>query len=365
MGKNRFLYDKVVRDSTITPIVSTDYHPSYPVENVRNIWTDYYYRSKYGANSGWGYWYIDSSSNKLYFDDNGGTPRTATITVGAYDADTLAAEIETQMEAQTTDGFTVAYSDTSNKFSITNTVGTYELTCTTTTNAIWTYIGFNTDADKTGASAYNSDNVRIHSGVSVEFENSAAITSWGMAVMGLNLSSTYQIFRAERWTGSAWEIIDDIEHDATNQRGILFFATQKSGTKYRVAIRDWENAQRFSQVGTIVWGDYKEISTWYEYGYSEDIEDTSQHQYSKDGYINVISGYFLESMGVSYNVMSTDEDKLVDLYRTIGKRYPFVFVQDSDDPENTMQYAMMTGKLSRRGEDAYTKNISLAWVGVS
>jgi len=48
----------------------------------------------------------------------------------------------------------------------------------------------------------------------------------------------------------------------------------------------------------------------------------------------------------------------------VGTRYPFVFVQDSDDVLNTLKYVMFAGKFSRRGKDAYTKEITLAWIGV-
>ncbi len=63
MGYNRFLFaeEKLLWSGNITPIISTDYHPSHVVTRVRNIWTDYYYRSKYGNSSGWGYWNITSS----------------------------------------------------------------------------------------------------------------------------------------------------------------------------------------------------------------------------------------------------------------------------------------------------------------
>lgn len=369
MGLNRFLFDKVVRDGILVPIVSTDYHPSYPTSKIQNIWTDYYYRTKYENGSGWGHFEITASTQMLYFVDNGSTARTATITIGDYDADGLAAEIETQMEATpTTDTFTVSYSQTAKSFQLTDDTGTYELTCTNTTNAIWDIIGFDTASDKTGSTGYIADYVRIHSecGIEIQHEGDTAVAITGCAVMGLNLTSSYQMFKLQRWTGSAWADITGgaFEYDFDRKMAVAMFSSV-SQTKERILIRDWTNADYYVQIGAVVCGAYEEISTWFDYGFSDDIEDTSTHQYSKQGYINVVTGFFKDLKGVSYQVMSADEQKLEDIYRECGKRYPLVFVQDSDDPENTMEYIMFRGKFGRKGQDAYTKEITLAWEEVN
>lgn len=365
MGKNRYIIADVQLwwGGILAPIVSTDYHPSHDIERVRNIWRDYYYRTKYAANSGWGYWNITASENKLYFKDTGAVARIATITVGEYDADSLGAEIETQMEAQTSDTFTVAYSNTSNKFSITDDTGTYELTCTLTTNAIWTHIGFNTAANKTGSAAYNSDYVRIHNyaAVIVQSGDGSARTVTACALFGMNVTSAYQIFKLQRWTGSAWEDKGDFVYDAEAGEAIVF-ATSASSIKWRILIRDWENAAGFIQFGNIVPGQYTELTRGYEYGAADDIEDTSQHQFTKKGYVNVIVGFQKRLRAVEYNLMETDREAIRDIYIAIGKQHPFVFVSDSDDAVNTMSYCMFVAKLGGREEDDYFQNITLAWM---
>ena len=366
MGNNRFLYDKMVREAdSFTGIVSTDYHPSYPPENLRNIWTDLGYRTKYGANSGWGYFYFGSTSNLIYFDDTGAVARVATITVGNYDADSAIAEIETQMEAQTTDTFTVTYSDTSNKFTITNDTGTFELTCTLTTNAAWDYLGFDTASDKTGAAAYNSDSKRIHTfgGITLECKGGAAISATCAVLLGLNISSAYQSITLQRDVTGSWITVGTMTYDAATGVAYAFFSSVSS-TKWRVVIQDWENSDGYIEIGTAVIGDYYTISKWFQHGFSEDVDDTTTHSYSKQGYVNAVIGYFKEVQGVTYEVLATDEGYLNDMYLTVGTRYPFVFVQDSDDVLNTLKYVMFAGKFSRRGKDAYTKEITLAWVGV-
>ena len=365
MGKNRYLVsdEQLLWRGTLAPIASTDYHPSHNIERVRNIWRDYYYRTKYGNDSGWGYWDITASENKLYFKDNGAVARTATITVDEYDADSLCVEIKAQMEAQTSDTFTVTYSNTSRKFTITNNVGAYELTCTNTTNAIWTHIGFSTAADKTGSAAYNSDYVRIHNYAAVVLQSGdgSARTITAVAIMGMNVTSTYQILKLQRWTGSSWEDKGDFVYNAVAGEGIVF-PTSSSSIKWRILVRDWENAAGYIQFGNIVPGYYKELSRGYEYGASDDIDDTSQHQFTKKGYINVVVGFQKRMRAVEYNLMETDREAIRDIYTAIGKQQPFVFVKDSDDAINTMSYCMFVAKLGGREEDDYFQSITLAWM---
>jgi hypothetical protein len=365
VGKNRYLIadEQLWWQGNLNPIASTDYHPSHDIERVRNIWRDYYYRTKYGDDSGWGYFSITSTRNKLYFKDNGAVARTATITGGEYDADSLCTEIKTQMEAQTSDSFTVTYSNNSNKFTITDNTGTYELTCTSTTNAIWDCIGFSTAADKTGSASYNSDYVRIHTYFAVEFKSGdgSARTVTACALFGLNLTSAYQVLKLQRWTGSSWEDKGDFIYNATVGEAIVFVSSSSS-TEWRILGRDWANTDGYIQFGNIIPGYYKELSRGYEYGASDDIEDTSQHQFTKKGYVNVIVGFQKKVRGVEYSLMETDREAIRDVYEAVGKQHPFVFVKDSDDAINTMSFCMFVGKFGDREDDAYFDTITLAWM---
>lgn len=99
---------------------------------------------------------VTSGNRNLYFNE-GGSPLTATVATGTYTAHGLAAAIKAAMDAAGT-SFTVTYNvNGANEglFTITqDTPGTFQLTCTTTTNAIWSLIGFSTAANKTGATTY-------------------------------------------------------------------------------------------------------------------------------------------------------------------------------------------------------------------
>lgn len=101
---------------------------------------------------------IDSRNNKMYYTDSDPAAQTITISSGRYTGTTLATEIQTQMNSASNPAMTCTYSTLTNKFTITDGTGNFQLTTTTTTSAIWDYIGFDTSANKTGASTYTSDN---------------------------------------------------------------------------------------------------------------------------------------------------------------------------------------------------------------
>lgn len=103
---------------------------------------------------------INNNNNQLYFEDFGTTARTVTVTNGHYSTITLlAAQIESDMDSSASgDTFTVTADVPTGKINILDDAGVFELTTTTTTNAIWDFLGYNTSADKTGATNYDTDN---------------------------------------------------------------------------------------------------------------------------------------------------------------------------------------------------------------
>ena len=184
-----------------------------------------------------------------------------------------------------------------------------------------------------------------------------------VVVLGMNVSSAYQSMKLQRDVTGSWTDVATLTYDSTTGVAYAFF-TSVSSDSWRVVVRDWENSDGYLEFGTAIIGDYYTISKWFQHGFSEDVEDTSTRNYSKQGYVNVVVGYFRDTVGVTYEVLETDEGYLEDMYRDVGTRYPFVFVRDSEDVLDTLSYVMFAGKFSRRGKDDYTKEITLAWVGV-
>lgn len=103
---------------------------------------------------------IDNTNNLIDFNDGAGSVELASIPFGLYTAGSLAAEMQTQMDAVSPGIITVSYSNITHKFTISTTATALDLLIKTGANAstsIWKTIGFNPSADKTGAVTYTSD----------------------------------------------------------------------------------------------------------------------------------------------------------------------------------------------------------------
>ena len=105
---------------------------------------------------------VNSTNNKIYFEENGGSVLTATMTTGDYSTTTLATQIGlvmTNISASSglTRTYTATYSDTTKKFTISVSTSTFRmLMATYTTNSAYIITGFNVD-DASFASSQISD----------------------------------------------------------------------------------------------------------------------------------------------------------------------------------------------------------------
>ncbi len=107
---------------------------------------------------------IDVTNRNLYFTCGAGGVHTATILMGTYDnmIDVCTA-IATAMNTVCAHAYAYScqliWDDTYKccKVKITQDSGTFQLTCTTTTNSIWSLIGYSTASNKTGAASYTGD----------------------------------------------------------------------------------------------------------------------------------------------------------------------------------------------------------------
>jgi len=133
---------------------------------------------------------IDTTNNKFYYDD--GSPQTATLSSADYTGATLAAEIETQLGGS----YTVTYA--SSLFTVVKSSGTLELTLTSTSNAVWDTIGHTGASDLTGALTYTSDEARIHTSETIDWDLGSDIATTFFALIAkregeFTLSSTATI----------------------------------------------------------------------------------------------------------------------------------------------------------------------------
>jgi hypothetical protein len=101
---------------------------------------------------------ITSANNTIYW--NRGGALSTTITPGAYTDETISTALAAAMDdADGVQTYTVSYDSTTMKMTIECPAAAFTLTCTSTTNAIWDVLGFDTDANTGSATSHTADNV--------------------------------------------------------------------------------------------------------------------------------------------------------------------------------------------------------------
>jgi len=106
--------------------------------------------------------FLIGSDNKTLEFDEGGGDLTATLTEGEYSGETLAEEIDTQLDAAGGWAYGCSYSRTTFKFTITCVGGNPTLHWNTdaTTQELAKTLGYSTAADDAGAASYEADEAR-------------------------------------------------------------------------------------------------------------------------------------------------------------------------------------------------------------
>lgn len=183
---------------------------------------------------------ITTANQELYIND--GANKTVSITAGSYNGPTaLASQIQTDLNAASSN-WTVAYSATTNKFTISNT-GSVTLRFSVTTNAIWSTLGYTLSSDSTGTS-FVAQEPRIHTREWVKLDRGAALQSSFTALIApidesLIISDDadeikIQFNNVDDWASPPLEV--DITRDP---RGLFSFYDDAADTVYRYQRLTW------------------------------------------------------------------------------------------------------------------------------
>lgn len=230
-------------------VLYSSQHPNFPALNTKKRWKAKGWRSRYGNLSGWGTFVIDATNNKLYFDEGGGT-LTATITIGTYNADTLADEIETQLEAAGAHSYSIIYNDVTNKFELTDDTGTFQLELTNTTNDIWDEIGFTSGADTAFLAEHISEELRIHTEEWISINGDAENVDI-VFIPYSNVSATGTI-KLQGSNDNFATIVWSVDLDSgSNYRFAKLPSSTVTQDDWRIYIQDKDNADGYIEVGRV------------------------------------------------------------------------------------------------------------------
>jgi len=341
--KIKFFYDSEWKTGTLS---ATSEHENFPVENTQHRDFNKHWRSQYGAGSGWGNFKIEASVNdRLDFKDNGNTTRAASLTVAEYDADELAAHIEVQMETVCSDTFTVEYLEVSNKFKITNGVGTFQLLWNTGTNkarSVAGTIGFDDSADDTGAANYTADSIRIHSEERISVDFGSAKDVYGVIIRGHNLSAQATAkaeFSTNNWSSVAESISFTVQDDIM----VLEWDTAKNYRYVRVWMRDREKAIGYVAIGVVfVGGQFQPVENFLDEGEIERVDPSELHS-TEHGQESSIQIEHFDIWPYTFRVKGTTEKGYFDaLWNALGTSKPFFICEDPASPLTTTRYVSLT-----------------------
>ena len=276
-------------------VTQSSQHPNWPGSNTQKRWKTRSWRSRYGVSSGWGNFVIDATNNKFYYDEGGGQI-TLTVTVGTYNADTLAQELEDQLNASGVSGaciYVVVYDDDSNKFIIaTDPSCVFELLCTNTTNSIWDVIGFDTSADTGFDSIHTADYIRIHTEEWVKIDEGAGNTiSWCAFFVFLSNVQTTGTIRVEFSTDDFATISQAFgltKNTLGKNQYTNLFATTQIYRYIRIYIQDIDNPDGYVEIGRAWGGCPFQPRIGFSPSYSRGPEDPSLIKESEGGQVSTI-----------------------------------------------------------------------------
>lgn len=301
---------------------------------------------------------ITSSTLNIHIND--GSVKAVALTAGEYTYATLAAHMQTQLNASSS-GWTVTYSTTTYKFTLANS-SSVSLLISTTTNAAWTTLGFTGSTDLTGTS-FSSDTQRNHypcEYVQIDFGARTQIEFLGL--IG-DLGSDFTVSSAgtvtieanniDVWTSPPLSTTATVTDDGA----FKFIIDVDSNYRFwRIKITDPTNPLGNSglQLGYMYLGPYNVLTSRnLSSGFSHTINDPSNISESENGtvYADSKTKYTsFDGMNVGF-LTPANKDILERLYADVGKTTPFFISIDptlliSDTIEKLTKYVTFEGGIS-------------------
>ena len=274
---------------------------------------------------------IDATNNKLYVD-----ALTATLTIANYTGATLATEVQTQLNAVSS-GYTVAYSTTTHRFTITNS-GSVSLILSNQTTAAWFTLGYSSITDQTGTS-FPADEQRNHYpsvqvtidvgynanigflgifsklGTPFSISENATVTIEGD---NLNFLGTIALTKTATITqNGAFSVINDVESEYRYWRITIEDIYNINGPEINMG---------YLYLGYASQANERNISVGFNHG----LVDRSVTSVAENGTLYFDSKTKTNQFGNITIPLAkeTTRDVIEDLFQTVGKTTPFVIAID-------------------------------------
>ena len=342
MENTRIIYKNYWRDGNIYGYSSQ--HPQHPATDSQVDTLLQFFRSRYGSGSGNG---LITIGSKKYIDFNeGGGELIATLTEGNYNGNSLATEIKTQLDAAGGQTYTVSYSESTAKITI-SAPSNFSLLWKTGTHGsdntdthVGTVIGFDDSADDSGTDEYTSDNRRIHYPACYASNNLGAAYSIDfLAILSHNISSdaTIKAIGADDEDFTTNVVEEEIAYNANNL--YYFFDSAETRQYWKIEIQDPTNPNDYIQMGHIVLGAYTELNKIYGKDHDKGKEDLSEEEYSDSRVLYSQQKNPLDTKTLPYKGLSdTSVDAILAMFEESGRSKSVIFCFDYSDPNDNSYY---------------------------
>jgi hypothetical protein len=282
-----------------------------------------------------GNWVIEAGVNdKIYIND--GSDKTATLDPGNYGNTPLATEVQTQLNAVSSN-WTCTYSVTTRKFTIARSSGTAILKLSTTTTAAWDTLGFVGTADRP-ISPFLADEPRKHGveyiqldlGVATEVDYIGIVGPIG-DVFGISPSANVTI-KANN-VDLNWPTAPYSESITPTERGI-FHSMDGDADKYyrywRLEIDDATNPADMAIGYVYIGGAVQPTSSNISRGFRRGETDPSNMIESENGhlYFDTRTRYTRVSAANITNVSAADRLEIEKIAHDFGKHTPLFVAFD-------------------------------------
>ena len=343
---------------------------SFPGDNIKNT-----QRSKVWVPSG--HFEITTSNQALYIDD--GSPKTVNITTGDY---TTPAALATQIQADlnaASSNWTVSYSTTLYKFTISNS-SSVTLRYSQTSNAIWDTLGFTGSSDTT-AVTFEADAQRNHTEeyilIDIGYQETMEFfaLTWplgSVAPFTNNSTVTLQANNTNNWTSPPLE-----ETLSPLDNGFFKALEDSTGVKtynyryWRVKIEDKTNpgGPEALKIGHVYLGTYITLTNRNtRRGFTKSIVDPSRRSESESGVLYFDSKVkYRRFEGVLLEFLdAADRLALEQFFHDVGTSVPFYVSLDpteciSEDLDELTLYCVLEDmpRLTQIKLDIYSLGLSM------
>ncbi len=317
-----------INDWAAGTVTAATQHPSFPATYTQHRWFKKVYRSKYGTGSGGGLFRITAANNKIYFWETGDAPgsyRTATLTIGDYDVDTLCVEINTKMVVVGS-VYTVTYSPTTFKYTFTCLTNTFKFILSETTNSAMPSLGWISTTDTAAAASQTSPRVTIHTSEFLYGNLGATKTIRLIEIKNHNLTAS-AVVTARFYSDAFVTLVDSLS--MVWHAGQIAIRTAKSYAYMAIEVSDPSNPDGYIEIGLVWIGDAAVLHYGYTNERTKNPEDPSIETESEDGQGSTIQLSKYQNGQYSFDAVEPNTDKayLEAVFEEIGKTRPCCIVE--------------------------------------